>query len=60
MYSLRRGIHMTEIYAMSFDPTSDFFGLTSVRGTLHIFRLGKTKSLPEAKVDLYVAGGTRE
>jgi len=34
---------MTEIYSMSFDPTSTYLGLTSVRGTLHIFRLGKAK-----------------
>ena len=34
---------MTEIYSMSFDPTSTYFGLTSVRGTLHVFRLGKAK-----------------
>jgi len=39
VYSLYRGITATEIQSMSFDSISSFFGLTSTRGTLHIFKL---------------------
>ena len=43
MYALNRGIHTTEIYSLSFDADSTLLGLTSVRGTLHIFELSKSK-----------------
>ncbi len=39
---------MTEIYSMSFDQESAYFGLTSVRGTLHIFELEKSSPAPNA------------
>eukprot|EP00826_Nyctotherus_ovalis_P050681 TRINITY_DN6245_c0_g2_i2.p2 TRINITY_DN6245_c0_g2~~TRINITY_DN6245_c0_g2_i2.p2 ORF type:complete len:151 (+),score=18.59 TRINITY_DN6245_c0_g2_i2:336-788(+) len=56
VYSLHRGIHEAEIHSMSFDPTSTLLGLTSVRGTLHIFRLTKSpKSTTESKMEQYLS-----
>lgn len=36
---------MTEIYSLSFDASSSLIGLTSVRGTLHVFKLGMTETV---------------
>lgn len=46
---------------MSFDPTSALLGLTSVRGTLHIFRLTKSaKPSAESKMEQYPSPHRRE
>jgi len=38
-------MYVTEIYSLSFDPSSTLIGLTSVRGTLHLFKLGISETI---------------
>ncbi|MDR3547376.1 MAG: hypothetical protein P4M11_03720 [Candidatus Pacebacteria bacterium] len=52
---------MTEIYSMSFDQDSSYLGLTSVRGTLHIFELAKPQSAAptDTKPTMYAAANAQ-
>jgi len=42
MYVLKRGVAKAEIYSLSFSMNSSMLGVSSDRGTFHIFDLRKT------------------
>ncbi len=44
IYSLKRGLAKADVYSLSFNEDSTLLGLTSSRGTLHIFALGGTSA----------------
>ncbi|MDR3549667.1 MAG: hypothetical protein P4M11_15585 [Candidatus Pacebacteria bacterium] len=42
LYCLKRGVRKADIFSLAFNQDSSFLGVTSDRGTLHLFALSKT------------------
>ena len=57
VHELRRGVDRAEIYALQFNLTAEYLAVTSDKGTVHLFNLGRVGQGKNAKSNLSFLGG---